>query len=178
MTALPFVERDTESESWPSRTPFLDSFRATAACKRELERLNEDVVNRLGALHVQGTTEKYDVRVSPERCIIQLGPVALSIAWLRNSRASISEGELLVIVWRGVAAPRVSHHPERRGEQRTPSAVALWEEVLTPVAADEANWVWQPRRAGEGVLTSSDLATRCVQWLRDASVEAAATLQG
>jgi hypothetical protein len=167
MTASTLAERLAGSDSRPGNGPFLDSHRATAACRRELDRLNDELGRRLSELHSAGSVEAVVVRASPERSILQLGPVALTLAWLKGAQDSVAEGELLIIVWHGVAGRRPSGTPERKDAAQPPAAAALWEEVLIPIAADEAMWGWQIR--GENVVrTSAEVAERCVEHLQNA----------
>jgi hypothetical protein len=154
------------------RQPFLASHKALAACTREFVRLSREVLDGVAALASPTAEEKAVVRQSPERCIIQLGPVALTLAWLRSTHDSVATGELLVIVWRGAVAPRTRHQPERPVTGPAPlAATALWEQVLTAVGDSEASWAWQPRGAEVGQCSSSELATRCVERLRVAYLE-------
>jgi hypothetical protein len=141
-----------------------------AACRRELDRLNEELGRRLTDLQASGAGEEFEMRTAPDRWIVQLGPVSLTMAWLKGAQDSVAEGELLVIVWEGVAGRRTSRLPEHPGATRSPSATALWEEVLVPIAADEAAWGWRPRSAGAAgaTLSSAELATRCVERLHAA----------
>src|SRR5437867_3721477 len=81
--------------------PFLSTPRALAACAREFTRLCEGIADTLGASLGETVVDKVVLRQSPERCIIQVGPAALTVAWLRNNRDSVAEGELLIIHWRG-----------------------------------------------------------------------------
>jgi hypothetical protein len=158
----------------PSRygQPFLASHRALAACTRELARLSDEVVVGVVALAGAVAEEKAAVRRSPDRCIIQLGPVALTLAWLRSSRDSVATGELLVIVWRGAVAPRQQHQPERPATRPTAiPATVLWESVLTAAADSEEAWAWEPRAADMRRCSSKELAARCVEQLRVAYLE-------
>lgn len=154
------------------RQPFLASHKAVAACTREFVRLCREVLDGVQALPSATPEEKAVIRQSPDRCIVQLGPVALTVAWLRGTHDSVAMGELLVIVWRGSVAPRTKHQPERRATGPAPlAATSLWEEVLTPVAENEASWGWQPRGTESGQCSSSELATRCLERLNAAYVE-------
>ena len=63
---------------------FLDSHRALAVCAREFDRLAEDVAKRVAELEDESKGWKADVRRSPGRCIVQIGPVALTLSWLRT----------------------------------------------------------------------------------------------
>ena len=154
------------------RQPFLGSHKALAACAREFVRLSKEVVDGVAALPGATPEEKAVIRQSPDRCIVQLGPVALTLAWLRSTHDSVAMGELLVIVWRGSVAPRNRHEPERRAAGPAPlGATQLWEQVLTPVGDSEANWGWQPRGAEGERCSSTELAVRCLDQLRVAYLE-------
>lgn len=163
MTASTLAERLGDSD----HRSFLTSPRAASACRRELDRLNEELTRRLTDVQTAGALEPFNVRASLDRWIVQWGPVSLSVVWLQTARDTVSDGELLVIAWRGVAGRRLSQTPERPDIGRSPSATALWEEVLAPIAPDEASWAWMPRGAGEGAAlwSSAELAAHCVQRL-------------
>jgi hypothetical protein len=166
MIATSFAERRVDAGTNNYQRPFLASHKAVAACAREFVRLSREIVDGVAALPAAMAEEKAVVRQSPERCIVQLGPVALTLAWLRSTNDSIATGELLVIVWRGAVAPRTRHQPERPVTGPAPlAATALWEQVLTPVADSEASWTWQPRGSEIGQCSSSELALRCVDQL-------------
>jgi hypothetical protein len=152
--------------------PFLASHRALAACTRELARLSDEVLSGVAALLGPMAEKKPIVRRSPDRCIVQLGPVALTVAWLRGNHDSVADGELLVIVWRGAVAPRQRHQPERPATGPAPlGATPLWEQVLTPVADGEETWAWQPHDDEVGRCSSAELAARCVGRLGAAYLE-------
>ena len=152
MTASTVAERLGDSDN----RSFLTSPRAASACRRELDRLNDELTRRLTELQVAESLEPFRSGASLDRWIVQWGPVSLSVVWLQTARDTVSGGELLVIAWRGTAGRRLSQTPERPDSGRLPSAIALREEVLAPIAPDEASWAWMPRSAGEnGSLWSS-----------------------
>jgi hypothetical protein len=158
------------------RQPFLASHKAVAACTREFVRLCREALDGIAALTGAAADEKAVVRQSPDRCIVQLGPVALTLAWLRGTHDSVEMGELLVIVWRGAVAPRTKHQPERPVTGPAPlAATALWEQVLAAVGDSEASWGWQPRGTELEPCSSSELAARCVERLSVAYSESQAT---
>jgi hypothetical protein len=166
--------RGVLNEDAPYKRPFLTSFRAYAACTRELARLGDDVVRGVTSL---GTMQdkKATVRRSPDRCIVQLGPVALTLAWLCGSQDAIASGELLVIVWRGAVAPRNEHSPERPSKGPAPlGATPLWEQVLAVGGDSEETWGWYPNGDELGRCSSSELALRCVGRLHAAYLESEA----
>lgn len=166
------AERRVDVRDGNYRQPFLDSHRAVAACARELTRLGDEIALGVEALGGADVEHKAVVRQSPDRCIVQLGPVALTLTWLRNNQDSVATGELLVIIWRGAVAPRTQHQPERRSTRPAPlPPTPLWEQVLTPAAENEATWAWQPREADARQCSSTELAAQCVERLRAAYAE-------
>ncbi len=165
-----FAERVAERGSNP-RQSFLTSHRALAACAREFARLSDELRQGVAGLSGVNEDEKTTVRQSPDRCIVQLGPVALTVAWLRSNNDSVEAGELLAIVWRGSVAPSKRHQPERPHVGPAPfAATALWEQVLTPVGDSETTWGWQPVSTNER-WSSTELSARCVERLHAAYLE-------
>ena len=151
---------------------YSSSYRAAAACGREVTRLLEAVEAGAAAWHAGGDVEKPIVRRSPSRCIVQTGPVALTITWLQSGRGTVADGELLVMLWRGAVARRSPRDFERVAERPgASSATALWEEVRVVDAESEAAWRWAS--PGTDAITSSALADRCVERLRVAYAECA-----
>lgn len=149
---------------------FLSSHRALAVRSREFERLTTATVAGVAELHAMAEhpAEKPVVRRSPDRCLVQSGPFALTLAWLRHTLDSVAEGELLVIVWRGLIAPHGRFGSDLTTTACTPvrSATVLWEEAFKASAADEASWLWRPSGADIGGYRSAELAERCVERLR------------
>ena len=150
---------------------FLSTHRALAVCGREFARLADEIDSRLTTLVQAGLDAKPQIRNSPGRCIVQLGAVALTAAWVRNQVDSVEDGRLLVIVWRGAVASRRTRVFERRNIDTTRTATALWESVLVANASNESDWSWCPEKRGATGYSSSDLATRLVQRLHRAFAE-------
>jgi hypothetical protein len=161
------------------RPSFVASHRALAVCTREFGRLAGEVALGLTALNVAGELEKALVVQSPGRCIAQVGPVALTMTWLRSRLDVVADGELLVVVWHGNVAPpsarfreRVMKGPASGTTGAGPSAQALWEEVLSVTADSEESWRWQPTGASKTAdaastsYTSTALAALSVERLR------------
>ena len=170
-----FTER-VAARSSGHRQSFLSSHRALAACTREFARLSDEVRHNVAALSDVNEDEKTSVRQSPDRCIVQLGPVALTVAWLRNGNDLVESGELLVIVWRGAVAPTQRVQPERpRAGRAAFAATALWEQVFTPVAENETSWAWTATNPPGESWSSTALAARCVERLHAAHQEHSAT---
>lgn len=161
-----------ETPLWAERPSFLATHRALSVCAHELELLALSVVRGVAALTNAGLAEKSKERVSPGRCIVQLGPVALTITWLRSTIDSVADGDLLAIVWRGAVAPRGEHLPERQTTRRAPMAVtSLWEEVFVAAGTDQASWAWELKTDATTSYSSVELAAQCVARLRMAYEE-------
>jgi hypothetical protein len=154
---------------------YTSSYRANAACVRELSRLHEEIVGSLTAergIPADAVIDEPVVRRSPARCLVQLGPVALTVAWLQRSQGTVADGELLVVVWRGEVAVRTPQGFERADQHSgASSATALWESVLVVSARSETEWGWAPAGARGDAVSSSALAQRCVERLRAAYAE-------
>ena len=146
---------------------FLSTHRALAVCTREFARLTDAVITGTKTLAAESLDPPPIVRLAPDRCIVQLGPVALTITWLRNGSDSPADGSLMAIVWRGNIAPRGDHSPERLGLRRVPpTPVSVWEQSLTPVGESEATWAWRTQDDSHDVLASPALAARCIEQLK------------
>lgn len=161
--SLDFV---TESRLGLERTAFLVSHRAQSTAAREFTRLSTDVVQAARTIAAQRDIDPPTLRQSPDRCIVQMGPVALTVGYLRPGAEVPAGGQLLVIVWRGTIAPRGDHVPER-GRRHTPAPpVPLWEESLIVSAEDESAWHWHPFGLEREGFTSTEVADRCATQLR------------
>ena len=176
------IAERADAPSYESRGTFITSHRATTACARELVRLHDAIVDGLAAWGV-GTARAGDdanladapvVRRTPERCLVQVGPVALTVAWLQRAHSTVAEGELLVVVWLGAVAvhtPRgFEHTVDRAG---TSSATPVWETVLVANADNEAEWAWMPAGVADVMISSSALADQCIEHLRAAYAQGA-----
>ncbi len=152
-----------------SRQAFLSSHRALAVCTRELARLSDQIIMAAREYARVNALDVPTVRKAPDRCIVQVGPVALTVAWLRNGSDAPAAGELLAIVWRGIIAPRGDHLPERLGARRVPPVpVSVWEETLVASATSEATWHWHPVDLTREGYASSELAVRCMEQVQAA----------
>lgn len=145
---------------------YLGSSRSLPACGRELERLADDISKRANAVDPAIAGSKAEIRRSPGRCIVQLGPVALTVSWVRSRTDTVSEGRLLIVEWDGTVArgPELSFE---RTPARPASAPAklVREEVLLADATSERDWRWRPEAASKTKLATGELAARCVDSL-------------
>lgn len=147
------------------REDFLDSHRALAVCAREFDRLADDISRRVSDLEDEAKGLKAEVRRSPGRCIVQLGPVALTISWLRTRAETVSQGRLLIVEWNGTVGAN--------GQQEyvngvptvavTQTAKVVRESVFLPDASDEKSWTWRREgKYGRKAYRSTDLAKTVV----------------
>lgn len=168
------VRSDVRAHDAPAE--YTSSYRANAACVRELARLHDEIAASLtgsrGIPADAGVPEEPVVRRSPARCLVQLGPVALTLAWLQRAQGTVADGELLVVVWRGEVAVRTPQGFERAYHRSgATSATALWESVLVVAAKSENEWGWATAGSEEDAMSSAELAHRCVDRLRTAYAE-------
>ena len=165
----------SDARAHDAHADYISSYRANAACVRELARLHEEIAASLAAEPVTddaAAPEEPVVRRSPARCLVQLGPVALTVAWLQRAQGTVADGELLIVVWRGEVAVRTPQGFERAHQHSgASSATALWESVLVVSASSETDWAWTPAVAKGDALSSAALAHRCVDRLRAAYAE-------
>lgn len=170
-------ERVLDAQRHAPRAAYAASYRANAACVREIARLHDAVIDGLAAWRNTDTTvvtAEAVVRRSPGRCLVQVGPVALTIAWLQAGQGSVADGELLIVVWRGEVATRTPRGFERSEDRAgARKAVAVWEEVLMVSAESEDRWGWAPKGDPATAVSSTVLADRCVERLRTAYAEGA-----
>ena len=160
------------------RDAFLMSSRALPVCAREFGRLGDDIAERIRSIGPEGQdpatpSHAADVRRSPSRCIAQLGPVALTLSWVRARVDTVADGRLLVIVWRGTVGrtgERALEHVPAASHTR---ATVIREEVLCADATMEADWVWRAEAAPGMEFRSPELAARCVESLMAALATAA-----
>lgn len=151
--------------------PFLDSTRAQAIRAKEFDRLALEVARLVAALELPASDVRAEVRRAPDRCIVQLGPVALTISWVRGGSELVTHGRLLVIEWLGVVArgrARISERIEKRfnGPPEALPATIQHESVLRAAATGADDWLWQPENGSVAGYTSVALAASCVDSLR------------
>jgi hypothetical protein len=124
---------------------FLDSHRALAVCAREFDRLADDVSKRVMDLEDEAKGLKADVKRSPGRCVVQLGPVALTISWLRTRAETVSQGRLLIVEWTGTVGANAAQEYVNGVPTVavTQTAKVVSENVYLAEASDEKSWTWR-----------------------------------
>ena len=147
------------------RPEYLASHKSLAVCQRELTRLTAALSAQVQAIaDTEGATAT--IRRTPDRCILQLGPVALSVAWLRSTMDSVAEGQLLIMTWNGTLTSRAKYSPERPSKPES-SASIVWQDTFAADADDEATWAWRSE-SRSGRHTTDDVASLSIKRLREA----------
>ena len=144
---------DEESRA-RARASFLSSQRAFALINRELDALSNTVLKLCQAPGALPDGLSPQVRRTPDRYTVQIGPVGLSFSWIRGRTNSIADGQLLVIEWSG-----------QLGEQASPdsrAAMPAFEHVLQPSATSPEDWQWRRADLDLCSYTTRDLAAQCV----------------
>lgn len=140
-----------------ARTSFLTSQRALTLINRELDSLSATVLKLCetpGTLPVGLAAE---VRRTPDRYTVQIGPVGLSFSWLRGRSNSIADGQLLVIEWSGQLGEKHAATADLK------TAMPAFENVLQPHATSPEDWQWRRADLDLCCYTTRDLAEQCVQ---------------
>ena len=158
------TERTTREERRVrDRDTYLASHRSGPACARELERLTDDVIQRVEALDRAEEAPEIEVKRGAGRCIIQLGPVALTMSWIRSRTDAVIEGRLMIMEWDGIVRRGTDHVPERAPVRHAGRpATLLREDVFLADTANEQDWRWRRDGRALGTYTSRDLAARCL----------------
>ena len=152
------IEREPEDErSAKQREAFLASHRAIAHLGREFDRLAGAVERRVATVNRDATETPLEVQRMPGRCTVQLGPVALTLSWVRTRPDTVATGRLMIIEWEG----RVGRIPTGTG----PSAVPLRETVLRADATRIEDWQWRSDEVVGYAYDSDQLAAHCVDSL-------------
>ncbi len=145
------------------RDTYLGSHRSGPACARELERLADDVIQRVESMERDEAAGEIEVRRGAGRCIIQLGPVALTMSWIRSRTDAVIEGRLMIMEWDGIVRRGTDQVPERAPVRHAyQPATLVREDVFVADAATEQTWRWRRDGRPLGTYTSRDLAARCM----------------
>lgn len=146
---------------------FLGSSRAVAVCAREFERLADGIAKRAATIGEKAGT-KAEVQRIPDRCIVQLGPVALSVSWVRERVDTVATGRLMIAEWNGTVVRAAQRGPDNVSQsiaQRPGPATLMRENILRADATGEPDWLWRREATDDLGYASRDLAARCVDSL-------------
>ena len=150
---IPLVEDRTLQQ----RDSFLGSHRAITHLGREFDRLAAEVTKRVATVNRDDTEVPLEVHRVPGRCTVQLGPVALTLSWVRTRPDTVATGRLMIIEWEG----QVGRSLPTGG----PSPIPLRETVLRADATRVEDWQWKSDDVAGYAYDSSELAAHCVDSL-------------
>jgi hypothetical protein len=146
-----------DDRSAQQRDAFLASHRAITHLGREFDRLAAEVTKRAATVNRDEAEVPLDVHRVPGRCTVQLGPVALTLSWVRTRPDNVGTGRLMIIEWEGqVGRPNVATGP---------NPVPLRETVLRADATRVEDWQWRSDDAAGYAYDSTQLAAHCVDAL-------------
>ena len=144
---------------------FLGSSRAVAVCAREFERLADGIAKRAATIGDKAGT-KAEVQRMPDRCIVQLGPVALSVSWIRERVDTVATGRLMIAEWNGTVVRPAQRPPEAPTKSVVQGPATLMREnILRADATGEPDWIWRREATADLGYASRDLAAKCVDSL-------------
>ena len=139
------------------RDSFLASHRAITHLGREFDRLATEVTKRASTVTRGETEVPFEVHRVPGRCTVQLGPVALTLSWVRTRPDTVATGRLMIIEWEGQMARGVAGGG--------PNPIPLRETVLRADATRVEDWQWKSDDVAGYAYDSSELAAHCVDSL-------------
>ena len=144
-----------EEQRARARTSFLTSQRALTLINRELDSLSATVLRLCETPGTLPAGIAPEVRRTPDRYTVQIGPVGLSFSWIKGRSNSIADGQLLVIEWSGQLGEQ---HPAADSRKAMPA----FEHVLQPHATSPEDWQWRRADLDLCCYTTRDLAEQCV----------------
>ena len=147
----------SDDRSTQQRDTFLASHRAITHLGREFDRLAAEVAKRAATVNRDDVEVPLEVHRVPGRCTVQLGPVALTLSWIRTRPDTVATGRLMIIEWEGQVG---------RGSVTTgPRAIPLRETVLRADATRVEDWQWKSDDVAGYAYDSTELAAHCVDSL-------------
>ena len=146
-----------DDRSTQQRDTFLGSHRAITHLGREFDRLASEVAKRAATVNRDDTEVPLEVHRVPGRCTVQLGPVALTLSWVRTRPDTVATGRLMIIEWEG--------QMQRGVASGGPSPIPLRETVLRADATRVEDWQWKSDDVAGYSYDSTELAAHCVDSL-------------
>ena len=147
-----------DDRSMQQRDTFLASHRAITHLGREFDRLASEIAKRAATVNRDDTEVPLEVHRVPGRCTVQLGPVALTLSWVRTRPDTVATGRLMIIEWEGQMARGVAANVG-------PSPIPLRETVLRADATRVEDWQWKSDDVAGYAYDSTELAAHCVDSL-------------
>jgi hypothetical protein len=165
VTAKAVAATDAGNRRAQDAATFLGSSRAVAVCAREFERLADGIAKRAATIGDKAGT-KAEVQRMPDRCIVQLGPVALSVSWVRERVDTVATGRLMIAEWNGTVVRAAQRGPDNVSRSVASGPAKLMREnILRADATGEPDWLWRRETTDDLGYASRDLAARCVDSL-------------
>jgi hypothetical protein len=149
------VEAATDRPVWGSAPPsFMAQPRAQSAFKREFDALSAELAERVQFESDRLGDRQVEMHCAPERLVVQLGPVGLSMSWVAGRSGNLADGRLLVIEWDGPIT-----HRRAMGDGKTASMVR--EQLYRADAKGPDDWRWRPEGSDGSSYSSRNLAGQC-----------------
>jgi hypothetical protein len=147
----PVAVRPAWSEGHPT---FMSQPRAQTALKREFEMLTTELAERVKFESDRLGDKQVEMHCAPQRLVVQLGPVGLSMSWVAGRSGNLADGRLLVIEWDGA----ITHRRHIGGEK---TASPTREQLYRPEAKGPDDWTWRPETGEGSSYSSRNLAGQC-----------------
>lgn len=136
---------------WNEAQPYMAQPRAQTALRRELDTLTTELATRVKSIGGDRTDGHVEFHSSPQRLVVQLGLVGLSLSWVAARSGNLADGRLLVIEWAG----SITHG---RGMGGAKTASPTREQLFRPEAKGPDDWCWRADGAGGTAYSSRNLA--------------------
>jgi hypothetical protein len=137
--------------AWNEAQPYMSQPRAQTALRRELDTLTTELASRVKSVGSDRTDGHVEFHSSPQRLVVQLGSVGLSLSWVAARTGNLADGRLLVIEWAGAIA-----HGRGMGGLKTASPTR--EQQFRPEAKGPDDWCWRAEGTVGTAYTSRNLA--------------------
>lgn len=141
---------------------FMSQQRAQSTLRHELDALAEQLEAAVDRSRAAQPDLLFEMRIVPQRMIARLGDVAISFSWLAGRSASVAEGSLLAIGWRGIPA-------DVRGMAALQSATVIHEQSYVADGDAPNAWRWRTVNAVGHPYSSSNLVE---EWMARATIAA------
>jgi hypothetical protein len=136
---------------WNEAQPYMAQPRAQTALRRELDTLTTELASRVKLVGGDRTDGHVEFHSSPQRLVVQLGSVGLSLSWVAARSGNLADGRLLVIEWAG----SITHG---RGMGGSKTASPTHEQQFRPEAKGPDDWCWRAEGTVGTAYTSRNLA--------------------
>jgi hypothetical protein len=137
--------------AWNEAQPYMAQPRAQTALRRELDTLTTELASRVKSVGGERTDGHVELHCSPQRLVVQLGSVGLSLSWVAARSGNLADGRLLVIEWEGAIT-----HGRGMGGLKTASPTR--EQLFRPEAKGPDDWCWRAEGMPGTAYSSRDLA--------------------